>query len=241
MSLWITGAGGMGPGAMPAPSPAYLVAELEVHDAEAAARYAREVRPVMARYGGRILATSLRHARVIEGESRSSVLAVHRWTSQAAFDDFFASAEYEPLRRLRRRACSSRIVVFDADPAPTLLAALQGDGASVSVTEDVVFLSPAADYHGRADVLHLLAIIARVLEDVSPTGAGDDGPWRTTALTARIGDREVQGVLRERVESGAVAEASLYLRPYAALRDGMARMQAHLAEHPLPSSIAEGG
>jgi uncharacterized protein (DUF1330 family) len=162
------------------PSPAYLVADLEVHDAEAAVRYHREVQPLMERYGGRILATSLRNARVVEGEASSSVLALHRCRARRP------STSSSPRTTTSRSSCCG----------------------------------------------------ARVLADGSPTSVSDDGPWRTTALTARIGAHEAQGVLRERLESGRTAEASLFLRPYAALREGIPQMRVHLAERPLPSGDA---
>lgn len=91
----------------------YLIAELQVRDREKLLRYAAEVQPVMARYGGRILAVSAAGARVVEGDWNPGLLVIHEWRSQADFDAFWASEEYAPIRQLRHEACESRIVTFE--------------------------------------------------------------------------------------------------------------------------------
>ena len=108
--------------------------------------------------------------------------------------------------------------------------------ATELLTDDVVFHSPVADYRGRADVAHLLTTIAAVLGELTPTRtlAGEDTV--TTFLTASVEGHALDGVLDERRDAaGRVAEATLLLRPYAALRAGIAQMQARLEADPLPS------
>lgn len=97
-------------------TPMFLVAELRVRDRDKLLRYAAEVQPLMARYGGQILATSAAGARVLEGDWEPDLLVVHRWRSQADFDAFWSSPEYEPIKQLRHEACDSRIAVFDGLP-----------------------------------------------------------------------------------------------------------------------------
>jgi hypothetical protein len=64
-----------------------------------------------------------------------------------------------------------------------------------------------------------------------------DDDVTTTFFTARVDDARVQGVLDERCGAdGRVLEATLYLRPYAALRAAITRLQTLLAEDPLPST-----
>lgn len=92
----------------------YLVGELTVHDRDKLLRYAQEVQPLMARYGGRILGVSAAGARVVEGDWDPQLLVIHRWDSEAGFDAFFASPEYEPIKQLRHEACDSRLVTFSA-------------------------------------------------------------------------------------------------------------------------------
>lgn len=90
--------------------PVYLVAELEVRDAETMRRYATEVRPVLESFGGRILSTFPPGPAPVEGDWRPQVLVIQEWPSADAFHAFWSSADYAPLRDLRRAAARSRIV-----------------------------------------------------------------------------------------------------------------------------------
>lgn len=95
-------------------APAYLVAELGVRDMQKLSRYAAQVQPLMRAYGGRILAISHRGCRPLEGDWHPDLLVVHRWDNTARFDEFWNSADYAPLKKLRHDACDSRIVMVDA-------------------------------------------------------------------------------------------------------------------------------
>jgi uncharacterized protein (DUF1330 family) len=95
-----------------------LVAELIVRDRDKLVQYASEVQPIMARYGGRIMGVSLGGARVLEGDWKPQLLVVHEWRSQADFNAFWESEEYQPVKRLRHEACDSRIVTFEGLPPP---------------------------------------------------------------------------------------------------------------------------
>lgn len=117
-------------------------------------------------------------------------------------------------------------------------ALIAGDTASLAdvLAPDVHFHSPAADYVGADDVLHLLDFIAKVLADLQP---GEEllGPSGTgTRFDARVGDHRVDGLLHEmRGCAGRVAELTLLLRPHAGVREAMRRMGELLAAAPLPS------
>lgn len=102
---------------------------------------------------------------------------------------------------------------------------------------DVRFHSPAADYGGAPDVLHLLSLIALVLDDLRP-GVELKAEGRLgTVIEARVGDYRLDGILYEiRDEQGRVAELTLLLRPYAGLRAAITRMGELLADSPLPSA-----
>lgn len=102
--------------------------------------------------------------------------------------------------------------------------------------EQACFRSPVADYHGRADVAHLVRLIASVLADVRPTRQFSDGRRVTTFLTARVDGRELQGVLDEALDDqGCLEEATLMLRPLGALRVAIDAMRIRLEAEPLPS------
>jgi uncharacterized protein (DUF1330 family) len=92
--------------------PLYLVAELTVRDPGPVLAYAESVRPLMARFGGHIVATSPPPPRIIEGEWQPDALVVQRWRNADAFDAFWRSPEYVRLRALRQAASESRILVL---------------------------------------------------------------------------------------------------------------------------------
>jgi hypothetical protein len=101
---------------------------------------------------------------------------------------------------------------------------------------DVAFHSPYADYSGRPDVAHLLAMIPTVVHEIAPTRVVEDDGGRTTFFDASAGDRTLQAVLDERYDSGHLVDATLFIRPYATLRVAMAKMGAALEADPLPST-----
>ena len=104
------------------------------------------------------------------------------------------------------------------------------------LAESVCFHSPVADYDGRADVAHLLSLIAGVVSDVRATRELTDGRATTTFITGQVQGHELDGVLDERLdEQGRLFEATLMLRPLGALRVAVEAMRAGLEVDPLPS------
>jgi 2-hydroxychromene-2-carboxylate isomerase len=104
-----------------------------------------------------------------------------------------------------------------------------------ALAEDIRFHSPAADYAGRSDVAHLVTAISTVLEDMSTNRTLSQGATTTAFFTARVEGHVLDGVLDERFDAdGRIAEASLFLRPYAGLGVAIDRMRAKLAQDPLP-------
>lgn len=118
-----------------------------------------------------------------------------------------------------------------------VLARADASALTALVAENVTFSSPVADYHGRADVVHMFGFIARVLRDPVATSEATVGGARVTMLTARVDGHEVEGVLRERHDDeGRLVHATLFLRPYRSLRTAIAAMGRLLAGSPLPST-----
>ncbi|BCK53717.1 hypothetical protein [Nocardia wallacei] len=116
-----------------------------------------------------------------------------------------------------------------------------GDVGSLAaeLAEGAVFSSPVADYRGRANVAHMLGVIATVLGGVEETatwpGAGD----RVFAFRAKVEREELQGVLREERDAhGKLRQVTLFLRPYRVLRGAIATMARRLEDSPLPEPAA---
>ena len=124
-----------------------------------------------------------------------------------------------------------------ASPLATLLQAPDRDALGALLADAARFHSPVADYEGRADVGHLLALIATVVGDIRPTRELADAMATTTFFDAAVEGRPLQGVLDERYdERGRLVEATLMLRPFATLRVAIAAMAAALEAEPLPSA-----
>lgn len=125
---------------------------------------------------------------------------------------------------------------------PGLLDLLDADrraDLAALLSADVTFSSPVADYHGKADVLHLLGLIGRVLDDRAATGVSFDGVACLTSFDARVRGESVEGVLRERHDArGLLTHATLFLRPLRSLRAAVSAMAELLAESPLPSAMS---
>ncbi|MGV9680250.1 nuclear transport factor 2 family protein [Nocardia sp. NPDC003482] len=123
------------------------------------------------------------------------------------------------------------------DEGITLDAWRSGDTAGVvaRLAEDAVFSSPVADYHGRANVAHMLGLIATVLDEVAETGRWHGAGDELFAFAARAAGGELQGLVREEfTEDGRLAHVTLFLRPLRALRAAIATMAARLEDSPLP-------
>lgn len=110
-------------------------------------------------------------------------------------------------------------------------------GVETILGEDVRFRSPYADYTGRADVAHLVALIRDVLVEVEPVHRLGERAATTTVFEARVADEDVQGMLFERCDdAGRLVDAMLTIRPYAGLRAAMKAMQSRMEDAPLPSA-----
>ncbi|GAB2681577.1 hypothetical protein ACWDYH_11375 [Nocardia goodfellowii] len=100
---------------------------------------------------------------------------------------------------------------------------------------DAIFSSPAADYHGRARTVHMLTLIATVIDKVDQTGrwlSERDGLY---TFTSRVDDQELHGVVHEEYTAdGRLQHVTLYLRPYRSLRRAMAKMVQRMEDSPLP-------
>jgi hypothetical protein len=102
---------------------------------------------------------------------------------------------------------------------------------------DATFSSPVTDYKGRANVAHLMGLIAGVLDELEQTGGWADQLETVAAFTARARGDQLEGVLRERRDgSGRLVHVTLLLRPYRALSKAIERMGQLLAEQPLPEA-----
>jgi len=94
---------------------------------------------------------------------------------------------------------------------------------------DVSFRSPVVfkPYDGREAVATLLGAVIQVFEDFRYTDQVETGEVATLAFSARVGDRELEGIDLLRFDSdGRVREMAVYVRPMSgvnALAEAMGR------------------
>jgi hypothetical protein len=95
--------------------------------------------------------------------------------------------------------------------------------------EGVSFRSPVVfkPYEGREAVATLLGAVSQVFEDFRYTDQVETGDVATLAFSARIGDRELDGIDLLRFDAdGRVEEMAVYVRPMSgvnALAEAMGR------------------
>jgi hypothetical protein len=95
--------------------------------------------------------------------------------------------------------------------------------------EDVVFRSPVVfkPYEGREAVAMLLGAVVQVFEDFRYTDQVETGDAAALAFSARVGDRELDGIDFLHFDSeGRVSRMAVYVRPMSgvnALADAMKR------------------
>lgn len=95
---------------------AYLIADLDVHDADLAAEYRRQVMPLVAKHGGTYAARG-GEVRVLEGDWTPSRLVIISFPSMAAAQAFYDDPAYRPVMELRQRSSSGAIVLVEGLPA----------------------------------------------------------------------------------------------------------------------------
>ena len=98
--------------------------------------------------------------------------------------------------------------------------------------EDVLFRSPAVfePYEGRGVVTLLLAAVAEVFVDFRYTDQVETGDTAMLAFSARVGDRELDGIDLLRFDGeGRIREMAVYIRPISGLTALAEAMRSTLA------------
>jgi len=94
--------------------PAYMVADVEWHDAAALAQYGEGHSELLAKYGGEILLGS-DDVEVVEGNWKPRILVIFKFPSRKKFHEWYGSAEYAPRLAIRLKHADSKVVV-SGDP-----------------------------------------------------------------------------------------------------------------------------
>jgi hypothetical protein len=107
------------------------------------------------------------------------------------------------------------------------------EAISAMVADDVVFNGPMSTYEGRDQVVHLLALVGSVLDDITATGQVET----VTFVKGQMDGEELDGVLIEiRNDEDRISEVTLLLRPLTVLQTATRRMARALAEGGQPDA-----
>lgn len=91
---------------------AYLIADIEVHDAAGYEAYRQAIPASLAAHGGRYLARG-GSTEVLEGDWQPRRAVIVEFPSAAALKQWYNSPECQRLKAIRERAAKSRLVMIE--------------------------------------------------------------------------------------------------------------------------------
>ncbi len=91
---------------------AYIVAEIEVRDAERYEEYKRLVPPTLAEYGGRFVARG-GAAEALEGDWSPRRVVILEFPSAEKARGWWASEAYAPAKELRQATADSKLILVE--------------------------------------------------------------------------------------------------------------------------------
>lgn len=91
---------------------AYMIVDLDIHDAKGFEAYRDAVPPFIAKYGGTYLVRGGAHE-VIEGDWQPHRMIVFRFPDRQSIRNMFADEDYEKIAEIRFRSAKSSIVAVD--------------------------------------------------------------------------------------------------------------------------------
>jgi len=94
--------------------PAYLILEIDWHDAARAAEYRRLLGPTLESHGGRTLVAN--EPRVLEGDWNPRRVVVIEFPTMDALQAWYKSEEYAPLIRIRNEGAKTRMIAVESAP-----------------------------------------------------------------------------------------------------------------------------
>jgi len=92
--------------------PAYLISQIEVHDAKGYEEYRKLVGPSLAKYGGKFVVRGGR-IEVLEGTWAPKRVVICEFESVDRAREWYHSPEYKPAMDIRKKTASAQIIVVD--------------------------------------------------------------------------------------------------------------------------------
>ena len=91
---------------------AYVIVNMDVHDAEQFETYRAQVPAIVAKHGGEYLARG-GAATVEEGDWIPKRVVLLRFADRASAQAFFDDPEYQPVKEIRFASATSQVVLVD--------------------------------------------------------------------------------------------------------------------------------
>lgn len=98
------------------PGPYYLIFDAEIHDPDRYRVYAERVQPLIEAAGGTFLIQGGAY-QLYEGDWHPSRVAVMAFPSKEAWDQFYFSEEYQPIKQIRDEVSSGNLLGVEGLPS----------------------------------------------------------------------------------------------------------------------------
>lgn len=97
--------------------PAFLIADIDVHDPETYTNYREQNPDIVNKFGGRYVALG-GDIKVLEGDWKPRRTVIIEFPDMEAITAFYDSPEYTELRKIRHKSADSRLVAIETLPEP---------------------------------------------------------------------------------------------------------------------------
>lgn len=92
--------------------PAYVIVEVEIHDAVSYETYKKLTPDIIARFGGKFIVRST-SAESLEGDWQPQRLVVLQFENVSKAKEWWASQEYSEAKTIRQAAASTKMLIVD--------------------------------------------------------------------------------------------------------------------------------
>lgn len=97
--------------------PAFLIADIDVKDADTYTAYRTANPDIVNKFGGRYVSLG-GESKVLEGDWHPRRTVIIEFPDMAAIDEFYESDEYVELRKIRWQSADSRLVAIETLDEP---------------------------------------------------------------------------------------------------------------------------
>ncbi|QMU56778.1 MAG: DUF1330 domain-containing protein [Boseongicola sp.] len=92
---------------------AYFIAQIDIHDPDEYRNYLEGFMPIFERYSGRLLVSSSKKPKVVEGSWSLSRIVLMEFPDQEHAQNWLNDAEYQRLAHYRHQSAQTNLVLVD--------------------------------------------------------------------------------------------------------------------------------